>query len=972
MKYFYLLKKSINCHSNVTDQNSIIAAIKIFDKMLLCLIILLLLPINSFGACIPKGENLIINGDFTNGNVSFRSDYIVKDSNTNHQQYSITNDVKSFNLDWEDCTEHTGNNGLMMVINGSGNHGAIIWEQNINVNKNVLYKISLWAASASPGNPALLRFYCNNEPNEFQLNLFSLTCYWQEYTIYWNSNTNDKLNLKIREERNALGGNDFIIDDISMFECGCDTDTDLYIQAFPGKKICKGDSVLLQPSVINNDFKYEWSTGDTIPSIWVKENGKYSLRASQTIGCIYSDTIDIEVVEFSTKIEGSKEFCENDSTILKAYPEGNSYKYLWSTGEKSQSIIVKKGGIYSVKVTYENLCSNSSEILITEIPKPKVKIIRDTDTIFKIGDSIILKASPVGFGFLYEWSKGEISSSIAVNKAGLYVLKITNSNGCYNYDSVRIYEKIIEVKIIGEQKFCYGDSVLLSVTPFDSKYKYIWSSGDTTPNIFISKAGIYIVYMVIKKDLQFSDTIAIDYYPQPTAKIGLNNDPCVGEVTEIFSEFNNEGDRFLWSTGDTTSRIKIEKSGIYYLTVINKFGCKSKDSVEIYEKPKVSIIGEKYICLGYPIIIKTDSEFNNYLWSSGETSREIIVNHGGVFRVTVTNKHGCNAEADFEVKEKYIEVSGFKSVNFDSVCTGETVNYIFNLKNVRPDTIKIQSVLTKNQSGEFEYSFPNYIAAGKEVEVSVSFKPMEIGNYNDTIIVKLKNLCDSLVEIPLSGYGIIKTLIMLPDTIAEINSEIRIPLTIQLTCGLSIPETTEFKSEIKYDKSAILPIENQESGVTDGGILDNDRIIFINSNNHKIGISGLVLLPVKDTIPLKWENFNWTNSLIESERLDGRLIVKGVCVRNLSRIKYYNPLQVQIKSNMSEDKAIVSISGDEKGAGIIAIYTIEGLEINSINFNKAQNSISKNINLSQFANGFYLITVRINNKIITKSIAIIK
>jgi hypothetical protein len=288
------------------------------------------------------------------------------------------------------------------------------------------------------------------------------------------------------------------------------------------------------------------------------------------------------------------------------------------------------------------------------------------------------------------------------------------------------------------------------------------------------------------------------------------------------------------------------------------------------------------------------------------------------------------------------------------------------------DTIKIKSAVIINKSVEFNYSFPEYILAGSEIKAVISFKPMEIGNFDDTLIVKIYNLCDSLIEIPLSGYGIIKTLIMLPDTTAEINTEIRIPVSMQLTCGLSIPDIAEFKSEIRYDKSAILPFENQESGVSDGGIQENDRIIYINSNDHSPGISGLILLPVKDTIPLKWENFDWANNLIESEKLNGRLIVSGVCVRNLSRIKYYNPLKVQISNNISGDKALVNISGDETGSGVISVYTIEGTRINTINFNKSQKSLTENIDLTQIVNGFYLITVRINNKFITKNISIIK
>lgn len=140
---------------------------------------------------------------------------------------------------------------------------------------------------------------------------------------------------------------------------------------------CPGDSVLLEANPQDEDFVYTWSTGDQNESIIARAAGEYILTITNASGCSASDTLNLETFPQSYVniiAQPGTRICRGDEVILSADIQFPEYK--WSTGENSESIMVKEEGIYILTVTDEYGCNVSDTIRI-EYMQPAIEGIED-------------------------------------------------------------------------------------------------------------------------------------------------------------------------------------------------------------------------------------------------------------------------------------------------------------------------------------------------------------------------------------------------------------------------------------------------------------------------------------------------------------------------------------------------------------------------------------------------------------------
>ncbi|MBC7425355.1 MAG: hypothetical protein H7321_02370, partial [Bacteroidia bacterium] len=121
------------------------------------------------------------------------------------------------------------------------------------------------------------------------------------------------------------------------------------------------------------------------------------------------------------------------SYTLDAGNNGLRFRYLWSTGQKTQTITIKDSGIYSVKVF--NKCDTVTKtIRIKYLDAPVVDL---GVTFFVCYDNPkLLDAGNAGSK--YKWSTGDSSQTILVNKSGIFSVTVTNSAGCATTSSISL------------------------------------------------------------------------------------------------------------------------------------------------------------------------------------------------------------------------------------------------------------------------------------------------------------------------------------------------------------------------------------------------------------------------------------------------------------------------------------------------------------------------------------------------------
>lgn len=174
----------------------------------------------SVSSDVAINRNLIFNHDFSLGDQGFVTNYIYYAPNnpTGAQRaYGIVTNPQTWESGFALFGDHTGNNGLMMVVDGSPQNSGNdkVWSQSVPVTPNQNYTFSYWVRTAALPSPANLEVTINGSsigidtaPNN--------TLTWVNRSYTWNSGNNTIAHIVLLDKNTVLTGNDFALDDLSF------------------------------------------------------------------------------------------------------------------------------------------------------------------------------------------------------------------------------------------------------------------------------------------------------------------------------------------------------------------------------------------------------------------------------------------------------------------------------------------------------------------------------------------------------------------------------------------------------------------------------------------------------------------------------------------------------------------------------------------------------------------------------------
>jgi gliding motility-associated-like protein len=125
-------------------------------------------------------------------------------------------------------------------------------------------------------------------------------------------------------------------------------------------------------------------------------------------------------------------FGGSDASIT-ATTNGNATAYLWNTLDNTPTITGLPQGMYTVTVTDDNGCKDTTSVTITQPATPLAVTIDEIQPVSCAGeDDGILEAIPVGPGtiFTYTWSDFNNNQQNDDLFAGTYSVTVVNENGC--------------------------------------------------------------------------------------------------------------------------------------------------------------------------------------------------------------------------------------------------------------------------------------------------------------------------------------------------------------------------------------------------------------------------------------------------------------------------------------------------------------------------------------------------------------
>jgi len=394
-------------------------------------------------------NNLVTNGDFSNGNNDFSSAYTYNSTSLwSEGTYSVTTNANNVHSGFTG----TGS-GNFLVVNGATNPGSQVWCQEITVTPNTLYNFSTIVNTvAGLGNPALLQFSINGNTIGTQFTAPSSFNTWEEFNATWNSGTNTSAEICIVNQNISGSGNDFGLDDIT-FTTLCTASESINVTfAAPANAtisevdvLCETGNQIVLNAVDQNGL---WSgngitnssTGLFSPS--TAGEGIHIITYTISTDCGATDTIHIEVLEeLESEIISIAEICRNENPFTLTGIPGPG---VWmGTGITDNNLGVftpeeAETGENTITYTPSLFCAESSTHLIEVYDLVVPETILDYEICY--GQSIELALGEGSFNS-YLWSTSSLNSYILVNASGDYTLEYSDENLCEQEVTFTVLDK---------------------------------------------------------------------------------------------------------------------------------------------------------------------------------------------------------------------------------------------------------------------------------------------------------------------------------------------------------------------------------------------------------------------------------------------------------------------------------------------------------------------------------------------------
>lgn len=216
-------------------------------------------------------------------------------------------------------------------------------------------------------------------------------------------------------------------------------------------------------------FNFKWNNGKTTPFQDVKLPGLYILRLFKG-SCFYQDSIKIaSAISPVVSLGPDVSICQDRSIELS--PNQNFTTYLWNTSDTSRKIKPTMSGLYWIKVSSQNGCSDSDTMNLNFLLPPRLPFF-GSDTLVCNSFKLDLSA-PVSIDSC-RWNNGSNATERLIQSNELVWLK-AYKNGCPSIDSISVRfssnPKIPEY-VLKDSIFCLGDTIQIVLDKKDWEFQW--------------------------------------------------------------------------------------------------------------------------------------------------------------------------------------------------------------------------------------------------------------------------------------------------------------------------------------------------------------------------------------------------------------------------------------------------------------------------------------------------------------------
>lgn len=345
---------------------------------------------------------------------------------------------------------------------------------------------------------------------------------------------------------------------------------------------------------------------------------------------------------------------------------GSNPTITWKVGNNSFnqnntsfSSLITNGQIVSCVITSNGSClttqtATSSGIAMT-VKQSTALVNLLPSTLSTTCGTITYSLTATGLNNSFEWSNGFTSvgnvSSISASASGNYSATVTGTCNAIasNVNNLTVYNATQIMSPLTNITLCGGDFTTFSVPIGGDNLKYLWSNGETTPDIYTSTAGIYAITATGSCGTDISNTATIVANEVTTIVTQpFSASVVAGNSATFTASATGTNISYLWNIGETTNAITTSIEGTYQVTISGTCGEIISNAVTLSTTlgcvpPSITTQPQSAtVCSGLSttISVVTDGTNLSYLWSNGATTPDITVSLADNYTVTVTGSCG--------------------------------------------------------------------------------------------------------------------------------------------------------------------------------------------------------------------------------------------------------------------------------------------------------------------------------------------
>lgn len=430
-------------------------------------------------------------------------------------------------------------------------------------------------------------------------------------------------------------------------------------------------SIDLIPSGGTPSFTFQWSNGAATEDVSALAQGTYIVTITDSKGCTRIDSATLtEPLPLVTSGFIKDVTCHGyaDGFIdITAYGGTLPYAFSWSNGPSTEDIGGLPGGNYYVTVTDANGCLAAT---LYPVKEPDILTVNVVGTNLKcFGDnSGTVAAIPAGgrTPYYYLWNTFDTDSAVYGVPAGKYTVQLTDSSGCFTYDSIQLIQPT-EIVITGTvtDAQCFGaatGTVNITVTGGVPGYTYVWSNGAVTEDIQNIVANTYTVAVSDANGCLKSASFTVGQGNEILVNIAAVNPICHGGNTGTLTAIVSGGTApytYNWGTNPAQSGISVGglTAGNYPLTVTDSKTCSVTTTATLTDPAKIVVTadvqGAKCFNVANGIVNTTVTggfpPYTYLLNGVAQSGGNFVNLHPGSYTVLVSDVNGCQGTTDFVI-----------------------------------------------------------------------------------------------------------------------------------------------------------------------------------------------------------------------------------------------------------------------------------------------------------------------------------